>query len=235
MYREDVVRLTANGIILEEHEVGNVDSIICATGWRPSYETFFDKSLAHDLGLSVPIDNPSSRDDDSHWKAADEAAEEMIAQQFPGLLHPPPHFTKDTHVSPFRLYRNMVPTNTEKYPAIVFLGHIAVGNNFRAAEVQALWATAYLSSTMTLPSQAEMEGKVALTLAWCRKRYLSKGKLGHWLYYDLVPYADTLLDDVGLKSHRGKRWLGDFWRPCVAEDLQGLLEELKEKSGLKQA
>lgn len=86
-----------------------------------------------------------------------------------------------------------------------------------------------------------MERDVALKLAWCRKRYLSKGKLGNWLYYDLVAYTDTLLEDMGLESHRrqGGWWWwwfgGDFWKPCVAADLAGLMEELKEMSRRKQS
>ncbi len=235
VYREDVVRLTEDSVVLEEHELHNVDAIVCATGWRPSYETFFEDSLAQDLGLSVSIDSASSKNKDSGWEAADKAADGVIAQRFPRLLYPPLHHAKVANLSPFRLHRNMLPTNATKYPGIVFLGHIVVGNNFRAAEVQALWAAAYLSGAMKAPNQAEMERSVALNLAWCRRRYLSKGQLGHWLYYDLVPYTDTLLADIGVRSHRRRGWLRDFVTPCVAADLEGLLEELKGKKGQKES
>lgn len=231
VYREDVVRVTPSGISLQTSEVEDVDAIVCATGWRPSYEPFFDIPLAIELGLSISTKNTSTDSINSaHWKAEDQAAEAEIARRFPRLQDPPHHYSKATDLSPFRLYRNMLPTNPDKHPGILFLGHIAVGNNFRAAEVQALWAVAYLSGMLTLPTQAEMERDVALTLAWCRKRYLTKGYLGHWLYYDLVPYTDRLLEDVGLSSHRrSKGRIGDFWKPCVARDLEGLLEELKGK------
>ncbi len=228
------MRVTKTSIVLEKHEVENVDAIICATGWRPSCENFFARSLAHDLDLPVTKNIASFDTEDPHWKTTDEAAEREIAQCFPRLLHPPPHNTRSTSLSPFRLYRNMIPTNVEKYPGIVFLGHIAVGNNFRAAEVQAIWAVSYLSGIMNLPSRTETERDVALALAWCRKRYLSKGQLGHWLYYDLVPYTDALLEDVGLNSHRRKGRFGDFCKPCIAEDLEGLIEELRKKSRRKQ-
>jgi dimethylaniline monooxygenase (N-oxide forming) len=233
VYRQDVSRLTEHGIILQEEGVKNVDAIICATGWRLSYETLFDDDLAADLGLPIPAESTAKHVENIHWKSADQAAEAEIARLFPRLQHPPSHNVRPASHTPFRLYRNIIPTNIERYPGIVFLGHIAVGNNFRAAEVQALWATAYLSRMMNLPAQAEMETEVALALAWCRKRYLSKGVLGHWLYYDLISYTDTLLADIGLRSHRRKGWLGDFWKPCVAEDLEGLLEELKRKGGGK--
>lgn len=230
VYRGDLVRLTGKNIVLQTDEVEKVDYVVCATGWRPSCETFFAEGFAHDLGLSVPIGSALKDSQSSYWKRKDAAAEREIDQRFPGLLHPPfHHTTQSTDLSPYRLYRHMIPPNVEEYPGIVFLGHVAVGNNFRAAEVQALWAVAYLAGIMKLPGRAQMETEVARQLAWCRKRYLSKGRLGHWLYYDLVPYTDTLLEDVGLHSHRRKGWWGDLWRPCVAEDLRDLLDELGGK------
>jgi hypothetical protein len=45
-----------------------------------------------------------------------------------------------------------------------------------------------------------MEKEVAMSIAWCRRRYLPKGELGHWLYFDLVPYTDALLQQLGLES-----------------------------------
>jgi hypothetical protein len=66
-------------------------------------------------------------------------------------------------------------------------------------------------------------------IAWCRRRYLTKGALGHWLYFDLVPYTDALLEQLGLHSHRRKNMSKDFFSPCVAEDLKDLLGELREK------
>lgn len=229
VYRQDVDRLTGHNIVLQDEEVENVDAIICATGWRPSYENFFDDNLAADLGLPVSKRGRVKNGAEPRWDSADALAEIEIARLFPRLQHPPPHHVKPATHSPFRLYRNMIPTHVEKYTGIVFLGHIAVGNNFRAAEVQALWAVAYLSQLVNLPAQAAMETNVALALAWCRKRYLSKGVLGHWLFYDLVPYTDTLLEDIELTTHKGKGWLGDLWKPCVADDLEGLLGELKRK------
>jgi hypothetical protein len=112
---------------------------------------------------------------------------------------------------------------------IAFLGHIVVGNNFRAAECQAQWAVAYLDGQLSLPSKEEMEREVAMSVAWSRRRYLTRGDLGHWLYFDLVPYTDALLEQLGLGSHRRKNKWKDFFSPCVAEDLKDLFSELREK------
>jgi hypothetical protein len=85
----------------------------------------------------------------------------------------------------------MVPTDPE-IRGMVFLGHVVIGDNFRAAECQALWAVAYLESQLSLLSQGNMEREVAMSVAGRRRRYLSKGALGHWLYFVLVPYNDAL-------------------------------------------
>lgn len=125
----------------------------------------------------------------------------------------------------------MVPTN-HSMSGMVFLGHIVIGNNFRAAECQALWAVAYLDGQLSLPSQEEMEKEVAMSTAWRRRRYLTKGALGHWLYFDLVSYTDALLEQLGLRSHRKKRTSKDFCGLCVAEDLKNLLRDLREKQSV---
>ena len=122
----------------------------------------------------------------------------------------------------------MAPTDPKRR-GIVFLGHIVIGNNFRAAECQALWAVAYLDGQLSLPFNEDMEREVAMSVAWCRRRYPSKGELGHWLYFDLVPYTDALLQQLGLESHRKKGRAKDLLTPCVAEDLKDLSSELKLK------
>lgn len=77
-----------------------------------------------------------------------------------------------------------------------------------------------------------MEREVVMSIAWCRRRYLTKGALGHWLYFDLVPYTDALPEQLALNSHRRKSKLKDFFSPCVAEGLKGLLSELRRKQNL---
>ena len=242
-----MVRLTKDGITLENNQVDQVDAIVYATGWRPSYETFFDVDQAADLGLSVLTRNtlPEAK---SKYQDGDNVAETEILQEFPALRDPPRNVSSmaNSRFTPFRLYRYMVPTNPTKYPGIVFLGHLAVGNNFRASEVQAMWAMAYLekfpnplstakasppkirSTPLSLPDQPKMEDEVARQVAWNRVRYLSKGQQGVWLYYDLVSYTDRLLEDLGLSSSyraRHSRW-ANLWKAYVAEDLRGLLDEL---------
>jgi dimethylaniline monooxygenase (N-oxide forming) len=73
-----------------------------------------------------------------------------------------------------------------------------------------------------------MRKAVAETVAWCRKRYLGKGHLGNRFWFDMVPYTDALLAQLGLESHMKGGWRG-LWRTCFAQDLKGLIGEYKEK------
>lgn len=113
---------------------------------------------------------------------------------------------------------------------------MVVGNNFRTAEAQALWALAYLDGRIKdLPAEGQIEREVAETVAWDRRRYLNKGELGSWFYYDVVDYADALLEQLGLDSHRkGKGWYGDLVDPCFASDLKGLTQEYVMKCMTKE-
>lgn len=92
------------------------------------------------------------------------------------------------------------------------------------AEAQALWAVAYLDRRLNLPAMSEMEREVAETVTWCRLRYPSKGRDGTFYYFDVVPYVDSLLKQVGLQSH-WRSWPMGQVAPMTARDLGTLMQE----------
>jgi hypothetical protein len=57
----------------------------------------------------------------------------------------------------------MAPTDL-KMRGTIFLGHIVIDTNFRAAEYQALWAVAYLDGQLSPPSKEDMEREVAMSI-----------------------------------------------------------------------
>ena len=87
---------------------------------------------------------------------------------------------------------------------------------------------ALLDGTLDLPSYEDMQGEIAYVNAWCGRRYPANGGLGNYMHYDVIAYTDALLAELGLSSHR-KTWLKDFFSPCLANDLRGLIEEYKAK------
>ena len=224
--------------MLEPHS-GSVDeklkslpcnALIFCTGWSAS-TTFFSHEQASKLGLSVPTEH-ADPETQVHWYGLEKVADSVILSRFPVLRHPPDYRKIEPKETPFRLYKALAPPiDVHDTHSLVFLGKMVVGNNFRTAEAQALWAVAYLDGQIPdLPTRAQIDREVAETVAWDRRRYLNKGELGSWFYFDVVDYADALLEHIGLRSHRkGKGWFGDLMDPCFASDLRGLGNEYGQK------
>lgn len=223
VYREDIDRADEHGIVLANGVSIRADAIIYATGWLPTHP-HIENSLARDLGLPIHMP-PEPANESKHWKALLVQADKQVLERFPILGQPPSHHEYPQKMSPFKLYKSMVPLEDH---SIIFLGKMMLGNHFRNAEVQALYAVAVLDAALKLPTLDVMEWEVATTLAWCRRRYLGKGELGSWFYFDMLPYTDVLLAQLGLVSHR-KKGLKDLLEPCWAVDLKGLIEEYMVK------
>jgi dimethylaniline monooxygenase (N-oxide forming) len=96
--------------------------------------------------------------------------------------------------------------------------HITAGNKLFVAEAQAMWAVAYFDKKIILPSIEDREKEIAAWVAWCRLRYLSNGERGNFAVFDVVPYIDKLLNDMGVSAHR-KGWWRDLFEPFKPHDL----------------
>ncbi|KAI9728226.1 MAG: monooxygenase [Chrysothrix sp. TS-e1954] len=222
VYREDVGSIGHRSVILKSGTTLPADALIFGTGWK-SLHPHLGEKFASELGLSVPASAVDEKTK-SRWEMLDRQADESVLASYPLLGSPPPHRPANAEDVPFRLYRAILPI---KDHSIAFVGKTMLGNHFRNAEVQALWSVAALHDLVEVPSEQDLELDVADTVAWCRRRYLSKGQLGNYFYYDLIPYTDTLLNDLHLKSHR-KSILRDLFDPCWASDLRGLIGEFKK-------
>lgn len=208
------------------------DVLVFCTGWAP-ISPLYAPMLAEELGLPVELNRRVNVTKSEEQKDLDRATQNRIdtedqitLDRFP-LLHRPPACkgARPAH-TPFRLYKGMVPNATQDSHSVIFLGKMVVGNNFRTAEVQALWAVAYLDGNLQLDDRT-IEREIDETVAWCQRRYLNKGDLGSWFYFDVIDYTDMLLAQLGLKSHRQIGWLKDLFAPCRAVDLKNLVEEYK--------
>lgn len=239
IYRRNVSQLSKDSITLAPSSKSSggenplaipVDTLIYCTGWSIS-TPFFSPEQASAFGLPVGLDSVDPKTQ-SHWQTLEKAADPVILSRFPTLRHPPEYHKIQPTQTPFRLYKAVAPaSDVHSTHSIVFLGRMVVGNNFFASEAQAMWAVAYLDGRIpTLPSQAQIEQEIAETVAWDRRRYLNKGELGSWFYFDVVDYSDALLEQLRLSSHRkGRGWLDDLMNPCFAGDLMGIVKEYKSK------
>ena len=243
IYRQSIAHLSSSSLTLapktdtdaKSSTTLTLDVLVYCTGWTP-LSPLYAPSMASELGLPVPIADADPATE-CRWKELEDLKDTEILSRFPTLAHPPAYRkSKPTH-TPFRLHRAMVPLDDISDHSVVFLGKMVVGNNFRAAEVQALWAVAYLDENLHDPTfgpghrkgerRARLEEDIAKTVAWCRRRYLNKGELGSWFYFDMVDYTDMLLAELGLSSHKRKGWPRNIFAPCCAEDLRNLVDEYK--------
>ena len=218
----DSITLSGNGSSGSNSQSLPLDVLIMCTGWLP-HSQLFPTPVALGIGLPTAITEPTPRETGG-WETLEDRADRSILARFPLLGHPPAYFKKKPLYTPCRLYKAMVPVGDIEDHPIIFLGKLVVGNNFRVSEVQALWAVAYLDGNIRLQRQG-MELEIAETVAWSRRRYLSKGDLGSWFYFDALDYTDMLLEQLALRSHRSKGWLSNLLGPCKAADMKNLADE----------
>ena len=225
VYHEDIQELSKGLVRLKTGENIHCDAILCGTGWIPSLG-FFDKDLLTELGIPQPIETYPP-DKAKMWEALEKDADQEVLHRFPILANPPEHYRTPVTDTPYRLYHGIAPLCDD---SIAFVGHVLVANYFRLAEVQAIWATAYLDGKVRLPPLEQRRKVVALFVAWCRRRYLSNGDRGHWMGADQTGYTDTLFHELGLSSHR-RFWLWDAFVPSSKRDLHRVRAEYIDKFG----
>lgn len=216
----DVVRLQSGDEI-------RCDAILCGTGWVPSLQ-FFTREQKVELGLphAQSDENPTGG---KSWAELEANADMTVLSHFPLLANPPLRFRKPVSETPYRLYNLIAPlSDVDKDRSIVFIGHMIVGNYFLGVEAQSIWVTAYLDRKLALPNEQERLKDVALTTAWCRRRYLTNGEKGNYITFDLVGYTDQLLKQVALKSHL-KGWFKNWFEPFRQSDFRELKKEYVEK------
>ena len=203
IYSSDVSSLSKGYIKLQSGEVVNADAILCGTGWKSSPQ-FFTEDLNKKLGLPYGLDK-QTRENQELWERLESKADQEVIARFPKLSDPPSHYHAPAATTPCRLYRHIVPLpmsdNSPQDRSIVFVGYLDVGDYFLAGLSQAMWATAYMDGKITLPEAAKQREEVAMFRAWSRRRYLSRGEIWNNMTFDLLGYVDSLLEDLGLRSH----------------------------------
>jgi len=211
-----------NAIILDDDTEVPTDALLCGTGWRSNYP-FFSQDMVQSLGLPYPL----LVNEIDPWTDLLRIADSRVISNFPQLANPPPYVKPDILTTTSKLYKGMVPLEDR---TIVCLGYVDISNSFRAAEAQAIWATAYLDRSIVLPPLEQLKEEVAYMNAFSRRRYPSHGQKGDCIFFELIWYTDDLLNDVGLTSHR-KGWWSDWFKPCLAADFKEVKEEYRKKYG----
>jgi dimethylaniline monooxygenase (N-oxide forming) len=192
--------LSNHNIHLSDGQAVRCDALLLGTGWTSGLG-FFSMDLAASLGL--PHD-PSldSQDERTKWKNMEVEGDAHVIRRFPMLASPPPHHLKTVSTTPFRLYHGIAPLTDN---SIAFINHTIIQNMLFNAEIQAMWTVAHFDGNVRLPSPMEMEKYVATQVAYMKRRYLSADQLGNYLLFDLIPYMDKLMREMGIKTWE-KSW-----------------------------
>ncbi|KAK5122395.1 hypothetical protein LTR85_003979 [Meristemomyces frigidus] len=235
VYRDDVVEVKENAVVLGDGRVVRTDVLACCTGWKAAEFSFLGVQEAGRLGAPISLDQAAAVGrEKAHWAELDEEADRKVLARWPCLANVPPFTPDPVLATPYRLYNMTLPIGDH---SIAFLGLPLVPNSYHTALAQTLYAIAGLDGKLRLPPQEAMEKDVAFTNAWCKRRYPVHGHMGNVLEFEMVAFTDRLLAELGLESHRlGERergtwsgWWMDLTDPCLAGDYGGLVDEYRRK------
>lgn len=260
---------TLRGFLLRQSTLSDgtrldADALCCVTGWKymPPVK-FLPEGIDRELGLPHALDNADLFTSEEVAKADSE-----IFTRFPRLQDQPvqnkkfkplldteglsssDEITSDTPLTPWTLYRFMVPPSAQLLQTrdIAFAGVLLNFTTAIIAHVQALWINAYFNNQLpadvlpTLSTNKEdahlnVNGK---SIEDIRRETLLHSRFGRWRYpaghgdrfpdfvFDALPYVDLLVDDLGLKVRRKKGWFAEILQPYSPADYRELVEEWLE-------
>ncbi|KAL2065744.1 hypothetical protein VTL71DRAFT_3414 [Oculimacula yallundae] len=223
--RDEVASMEGKQVLMKSGRRIECDAVITATGWTNCFP-FIKDDLAKSLGLPIVPTNAESKDIEA-WEARISASDSVVTNTFPRLKFQPEYPSHASKSTPSRLYRSIIPISDKEDHSIAFLGTVSAMQSFLIAETQALWATAYLSGDLKLPTEEAMMNDVALSTAWRRRRYLGDG---YTFIFEQLPYMSMLLRDLGLNPFRK----GGGWKELVSAyksaDWKGIVEEWMDKN-----
>ncbi len=223
----DVTELTPKTVSLSDGQKISTDALICCTGWKQNPSINFLPSNAN-LGLRHMPDSSEPVD-------LIERADREILTTFPRLKDQPKPNPKakpleklndDSNLTPYRLFRFMVPPSTTPTHDIAFAGYMLTISTTSCAQLQALWIAAYFENQIPIPKDIDYQT-------------ILQSRFGKWrcpagfgdkfpdLAFDSLPYLDLLLLDLGLKRHRKGGLIKEIFEPYGPQDYRGLIDEWK--------
>lgn len=237
--RDNIDVVTSTGTVLRSGQQLDADYVINCTGWGDHFG-FLSPELKHELGIPpYGVSKSADAQKIDVWELYDKEADAVIAQQLPILAAGPrdgkPRADRILAQRRWRLYNRCVPlTNARTNDrSIVILGQIHTTQTPTIAEVQSLWAVAYMLGEINLPEEPTLIKEVAEWNAWTRKRYLGVGERYPYALFDWIPYLDRLLHDMGIKTQRKGNPLADFLTPYGPQCYDGIVDEYVAKRSAK--
>lgn len=136
----------------------------------------------------------------------------------------------DSREAPYRLYRFLVPASRsfDRLRNIAFIGMHRSVHAVIVAQAQALWIKAYFERRLAVdpaPAAAYREAMWHAEYGRLRRPRESGGSGASFpdLVFDSIPYADLLLEDLGLRTMRKRSLWADILHPHSPADYKYVL------------
>ncbi|KAJ0414445.1 hypothetical protein BJY00DRAFT_295110 [Aspergillus carlsbadensis] len=236
----DIEQLQQNGtVVLMNGERLNARGLVLCTGWKASPGIqFLPEGIEQELGFPWSADSLEQQD-------LVKRTRQELYTRLPMLRTTPArriyHHSTETVLHPFRLARFMVPPKLWDDHSIAILGTVKTFNTPLVTEVQALWALIYLNHGSQLSQHHSLHDKEAvLHEATLHSEFISlrsptnHGARNADFVFEVLPYLDMLLRDLGLRTARKGSWWRNLFIPHKPRDYAGLVEEWKGRESISQ-
>lgn len=229
----DITSLSHNSVHICSSSGGAIDIpadiIICATGYKhvSTVRILPENISASRLGLCTAT---AATDTLIH------AADAEIARLFPALSpnNQPQrptaaYYHEHANQASWSLYRGLVPPAFLASRNFAYAGMAISVRGFLTSEISALWTVAFLDGALETPSKVEAEWAALLSQRFWRARApCGLGARGPDMVFEIMPYVDTLLRDLGLRTARKGSWWRELFEWYGVRDYKGLVSEWVE-------
>lgn len=136
--------------------------------------------------------------------------------------------------SSLRLYHSILSPSKSVLQRrnLVYLGMHQSVHTVIVAQAQALWATAFFQGRITSLGQKSAEqlrydAHVETEYERIKRPKEGGGARGQYLdlVFDTLPYVDSLLQEIGVRTRRKTSWLGEVFVPYTVRDYRGIVRE----------
>ncbi|KAF8470841.1 hypothetical protein BDZ91DRAFT_678162 [Kalaharituber pfeilii] len=207
------------------------DALVFCTGYQPTAPFFgHNIKLSTEVGVPLPVDKLPAAEE-KKWAALGESADAKISALFPRLKTPPPVKLYPRRLSPFRLYRHIVPPEYVRNDdrTLFFLGALGVYNTAILTQLASLWGIAWLVGKLNpLEKQSieDIEQDIAEQCRWSERRYLNMGTAPIAIHmYDHMAVFDVMMNDLGLNPVRKSGWFAEMFGEYSPKDYRGVVDE----------
>lgn len=226
---DNIDHLELGRVVLSSGEVLDADGLVCSTGWRKESSIEFTGLDEVALGL------PQALVEADRLKLNAKADSDVLTA-FPRLKDQPQLRFQPKEADPLRYYRFIVPSTMVESRNLAFAGMVSTVSTAVCATVQAAWITAFLDGKLDriamTPDEATEE--IMLHTQWGKWRYpCGYGASLPDFVFEGLPYANMLMRDMGLKTHRKPSWVKELLEPYTPPDFAGILDEWAQSHPVK--